>query len=554
MSLLEQASLVMIPSGYKEDVVYCPKPTDGSGDLTFTRASDGTRVNSAGLVENVPWNLLQQSNTFNTTWVLSNATVTSGQTGYDGTNNAWLLASTTDGGRIVQSLNAQGLQTYSVFAKAGTFNWVRFLITASTGNQDRWFDLSNGTQGGTTYNPLDSTITSVGNGWYRITLTYNESLTGCRIYPANANLQTIGVGNILIQDAQINTGTLKPYFPTTNRQNVPRLTYEGGCPSLLLEPQRTNLALYSEQFDTWSNLNATITANYGISPDGTQNADRYQRTAGTRGVVYRSIGVSSGTTYTISLYAKSLSGTQKIRIGADNGCPTPQGAETFSVGETWTRIETQIASTQTGWNVFFDNVESGTACTGTYLGADFLVWGFQVEAGSYATSYIPTTSAAVTRVADAAYKTGISSLIGQTEGVMFVDYNFTNTSNNLDSTPIRILGSGSASVYLEMNTNETLEVVVFNSVGTLVFNSTSATQSVGRIKVAVAYKDSDFAYYINGSQVGVQASGAFASASFDTLNLGMYSSGVQILADSINQAAIFKTRLTNAELAALTTL
>ncbi|MGA0081580.1 MAG: hypothetical protein ACO3IT_07435, partial [Ilumatobacteraceae bacterium] len=66
--LLNQASLVYIPSGYKEDTAYSVIPTDGSGDLTFTRASDGTRVNSAGLVENVPWNLVEQSNTFSTTW------------------------------------------------------------------------------------------------------------------------------------------------------------------------------------------------------------------------------------------------------------------------------------------------------------------------------------------------------------------------------------------------------------------------------------------------------------------------------------------------------
>jgi len=57
-NLLSQASLVMIPSGYKEDVVYSPVPTDGSGDLSFTRASNGTRINSAGLVEVTPWNML----------------------------------------------------------------------------------------------------------------------------------------------------------------------------------------------------------------------------------------------------------------------------------------------------------------------------------------------------------------------------------------------------------------------------------------------------------------------------------------------------------------
>ena len=67
-NLLSQASLVMIPSGYKEDVVYSAVPTNGSGDLSFTRASNGTRVNSAGLVEVVAWNLASYSEDFTNGW------------------------------------------------------------------------------------------------------------------------------------------------------------------------------------------------------------------------------------------------------------------------------------------------------------------------------------------------------------------------------------------------------------------------------------------------------------------------------------------------------
>jgi hypothetical protein len=137
---------------------------------------------------------------------------------------------------------------------------------------------------------------------------------------------------------------------------------------------------------------------------------------------------------------------------------------------------------------------------------------------------------------------------------LFVDMNYTNTNNSVDATPFRVLGSGSANIYVEINTNETFEAVVLNSAGTLVFNSTSAAQVAGRKKMAIAYKGSDFAYYINGTQIAVQTSGAFASASLDTFNLGMYSSGVQVLADGVNQALLFKTRLTNSQLAELTAL
>ena len=75
-TLLEQASLVLIPSGYKEDTVYSVIPSNGSGDMSFTRASDGTRINSDGLVEVTPWNLLTYSEDFsNGAWIKTNATI-----------------------------------------------------------------------------------------------------------------------------------------------------------------------------------------------------------------------------------------------------------------------------------------------------------------------------------------------------------------------------------------------------------------------------------------------------------------------------------------------
>jgi hypothetical protein len=157
-------------------------------------------------------------------------------------------------------------------------------------------------------------------------------------------------------------------------------------------------------------------------------------------------------------------------------------------------------------------------------------------------------------VADACSKTGISSLIGQTQGVVFCDFNYIATTNTSDTTPIRLLGSGSAGMYLEINSNNTFEVVVVNSVGTLVFNSTSSAQIAGRYKFAIAYNANDYAFYLNGTQIAVDTSGAFASASLDSLNLGMYQSGSQHLDGSINEAILFSTRLSNSELASLTSL
>jgi hypothetical protein len=306
------------------------------------------------------------------------------------------------------------------------------------------------------------------------------------------------------------------------------------------------LATYSEQFDNaaWVNLGGTITANYGISPDGTQNADRFQGSSAARQGNYQTIVVSNGVTYTLSMYVKSLSGTQKIRIGADYGCSLPQGAETFTFGETWTRITTTFTSGGVAfWNVYFDNTESGMACTGTTLPIDCLIWGFQCEASSYPTSYIPTTSASATRVADACFKTGISSLIGQTEGVLFADVTLTTRQSY---SYILMNDSGSSAnyigIYYRANAFE-MEVVTSSGLQANIVSNNSAT---GRFKIAIAYKSNDFVLYINGTQIGTDTSGSVPTCN----KLDLFYNGEQPF--QINQAILFKTRLTNAELAQLT--
>ena len=96
MSFFDDASLAFLPSGGagKDGKAYSIKPTDGSGDFTFSRGSNlaATRVGPTGLTEKGRENLLLQSNQFDTTWTnFLIDTPTSGQAGYDGTNNAWLI-------------------------------------------------------------------------------------------------------------------------------------------------------------------------------------------------------------------------------------------------------------------------------------------------------------------------------------------------------------------------------------------------------------------------------------------------------------------------------
>jgi hypothetical protein len=202
---------------------------------------------------------------------------------------------------------------------------------------------------------------------------------------------------------------------------VPRIDYTSGFGKLLLEPQRTNLLTYSEQFDNAAWLEngspaPIVTANTTTSPDGTTNADTLVMTspsAATR--LEQSVTYASGT-YTISLYVKSLSGiSQVVRLFKYDGTSETNSGD-ITVTTEWTRITYIFTSVAGSGNI---SIRAGASNNNVNIA----IWGGQIELGSYPTSYIPTTSGtAVTRVSRIVQaRAGISSLIGQTEGVFYAE-------------------------------------------------------------------------------------------------------------------------------------
>jgi hypothetical protein len=295
--LLNSASLVMIPSGYKEDTVFSAIPTDGSGDLSFTRASNGTRVNSAGLVEVVAWNMQQYSEDFsNAVYNKANVTITTNDTtAPNGTLTADKIAQTA-GGYVNGSAVGTGsnVYTFSAYLKAGSVSSIRIRESYYYGTSST-FNLSTGTASGT------GVIENVGNGWFRCSLPQTYLAGEIEL---SYIIDTTTVGDFYAWGAQMNLGTLKPYFPTTDRLNVPRLTYQnggGGCPSLLLEKQSTNLAFPSEDLTVWTAGGMTNTANITTSPDGTQNADK-----STIGSTTRYYDVITNAITTVKVHRSSL--------------------------------------------------------------------------------------------------------------------------------------------------------------------------------------------------------------------------------------------------------
>jgi hypothetical protein len=213
MSLLNQASLIQIPSGYKDGTLYSAKPINGDGDFTFSRGSNlaATRVNSEGLIEKGRENLLLQSNQFDTTWTTTRLSgLTSGQSGYDGSSDAWSVIPNTanDDHKIYQSISQTGVVTFSVYAKANGYNGLA-LVSSNT-NNGKFFNLSNGTLGNDfNSSPIDSTITEVSNGWYRCEVVFNVSAGNFfTIYVSSDGISTHsfsgnGTNGIYIQDAQL---------------------------------------------------------------------------------------------------------------------------------------------------------------------------------------------------------------------------------------------------------------------------------------------------------------------------------------------------------------
>ena len=297
----DKASLVMIPSGYKDDKLYSVKPTDGSGDFTFSRdgagASPATRVNASGLIEKGRENILPWSNNYDN-WIKTLCNVTSGQSGYDGTNDAWLLTSTGSGNSLRRDVAYSGVNSFSVYAKAGTADGIRLRFDAAT-DRNLMVNLTNGSVISGVTTAFAYSVEDVGGGWYRVTATADLT-TGINVrLIVTDDTGTQSTGSVYIQDAQLEQGLISTsYIETTTAPvsagllgDMPRLDYSGGatCPSLLLEGSRVNSLTHSEYLEGYGKLSSgtgsapVLTTNYTTSIEGVQNATRIQFDRGAGG-------------------------------------------------------------------------------------------------------------------------------------------------------------------------------------------------------------------------------------------------------------------------------
>ena len=568
IGLLDNASLIVTPNAYNEGLLYDVIPNTPLGDMDVVRATTATRVNSAGLIEVVPRNLLTYSEQFdNAAWSKLRSTITvNATTSPDGTQNAdKIVENTANNSHGIDSPSVSvtsGISyTSSVFAKASERRYLFLALnyTSFTSGNGVCFDLQTGTIVATgTGSSSAGTITNFGNGWYRCTITLIATATSSSvalpaIYMGNAvssNLPAYigdGISGLFIWGAQTEQGsTATEYFPTTTRLNIPRIDYtNGSCPSLLVEPQRTNLLQRSEEYENvyWTKSNATITSNTTISPSGIQNADTIVITSSGYLLRQDTYSITSGQSYTISIFAKN-----QITNFLAFGGATVAGTDVYSIenyGNGWYRHK--VTRTFTATNpVGLIQYIIGTV--GTHF-----IWGSQLELGSYPTSYIPTVASTVTRNADVISKTGISSLIGQTEGTIFVDFEL--LPNNANSSYVFALNDGTT-------TNMIRSEIYILSPTVLQFRTGTNTLGVSqgdyfttitqlKNKMAISYSLNNLKIFINGVLVATDTSVTIPTMSAFYIGNRTLEN---IIGSSYKQAMLFKTQLTDAECIALTTI
>ena len=470
---------------------------------------------------------------------------------------------------------------------------------------------------GSGWSVTSATITSVNNGWYRCALvfvagasatanvrvgmatdgtTYTANGSGLESY-TGADLKIAAWGAQFEQRAVVGPYTVTTTQSVTNYSpqlltaaaNMPRFDANpitGESLGLLIEESRTNLLTYSDQFDNaaWTKSAVSITANAAIAPDGTMTADKMVAdTSVNIHFVRESFSATAGT-YTASVFVKAAeqNTSNQLRLmfvssanSANNtgsgvfdpvtgawvtaiadGGTGYTGVSRFAtfLGNGWWRLTfTATVPTETvqlrlyqAFNGAASNV-AGDGYSGPYI------WGAQAELAAFATSYIPTTSAQVTRAADAPSITGanFSSWFNSSAGTVIAEAAIAYA--NGDAKRVVHMSDGSVGnrfdMYFSTGSTSTSLFVVTASVTEVSATSGGITQTVMN-RLAYAYATNDVALTNNGATPALDTSVNLPTG-VNQMRLG-YSLVTGYLNGWLKRVAYYNTRLPDAQLQALT--
>ena len=542
--------------------------------ITFTRASTATYYDGVTTAK-AEENLLLRSQDYSATWTVTNLTPVTGKTAPDSTSTATEFTATAANAVLTQGYTAiAGSYTFSVF------------LRRVTGAGDIQIAADNGTW----------TTKVITGTWARYDVTQTvaagSNTAGVRVVTDTDAIEVWGAQleqrSAVTAYTPTTTQAITNYIPVllTAANNVPRFDHNPTTAEslgLLIEESRTNLLTYSAEFDNaaWTKTNSSITSNTAVAPDGTLTSDTVVMNDVSNNdffifQVYS--GWTSGVTYTQTWYVKSAgiswvqvtgsTGTAatnfrniNIVTGAlGNGNYASSNVTVTSVGNGWYRISvTETASNTSASGRFLlalltsdvssrlSNVD-GDGYSGIYI------WGAQLEAGAFPTSYIATGAATATRSADVASMIGpnFSSWYNAAEGTLFAEFAWVGLRSAAGQR-ILIVDNGTTTNYWGMigtSTNTMQNPVVVNGATEATNGTPATTYSVNTYyKQAVAVAVNNTVAAING--VSGTTDTAALVPTVNTLRLCASSAGVGENI-RIRRIAYYTLRLTNAQLQALT--
>ena len=458
---------------------------------------------------------------------------------------------------------------WSIYAKAAERGFLYFSSSATvfpSGGVLGYVNLNTGATSSVGAN-CTITATSVGNGWWRCCLIATPGATATnpgidiRISANGSDAGSYtgdGTSGIFIWGAQLSdSASLDPYVynpvaaPTAAAYYGPRFDYDPAtlaARGLLIEEQRTNLCLQSQAISTspWAanGPSDTCVPSALIDPAGGLNAFEVTTEAVAFGRWAQAITVVSGTTYTISAWVRSATGTMQFRLRFAAGVSSAD----LTATTTWQRFTFTATAGSTSGGIGFQSPSSGAATL-------IHVYGAQLEAGAFATSYIPTTTAAATRTADVATMVGanFSNWYRQDEGTLYVEglIPFVGGSGFPSFASV---DDGTANDAMEWSmwdaAGDSIRYVVYDnnvpqaSIAPATYTANSVAKLVG------AYKVNDFAAAYNGGAALTDTSGALPVVS--TARIGQNRGGGNFLNGYVRRISYFQRRLTDAQLSAVT--
>jgi hypothetical protein len=309
---------------------------------------------------------------------------------------------------------------------------------------------------------------------------------------------------------------------------------------LLIEESRTNLIKQGSSIGTtpWlAQASATISTNQATSPEGASTASLATLTSNSNSAIYQENVNSTSGTYTLSIWVRVSSGTSNFFMASYSAADGVVYSSQFTATTTWQRFTwTRTVTAISNWYPLITNTASG---------GSFLVWGGQLEAGSFALSYIPTTTATVTRAADLAEitSTNFSSWFNSGGGTLVAEGVLGTTSGSR-----RMFTFGGSTLGVGTRVNGSTSSIIWRTPTN--YDASTGTVSAGAIKQAFSYAPSLLSGVVNGGTIATNTPPSSLPAT--SANVGSSETGFDYWNGTIARVRYFPRRITDANLQLLT--